>query len=75
MAEIIYFSVIIPCEEFFFSIVLDSPTSYYYDEVLESESILFCDDADELSNDEKQKISIKLHLQFSHHPSDKLITL
>ena len=42
---------------------------------MESESILFCDDVDELSNDEKQKISIKLHLQFSHHPSDKLITL
>ena len=38
-------------------------------------SILFCDDVNELSNDEKQKIAIKLHRQFSHLSSDKLITL
>ena len=46
-----------------------------HDEVLKSESILFCDDVNKLSNDEKQKIVIKLHRQFSHHSSDKLITL
>ena len=46
-----------------------------HDQVLKSESILFCDDVNELSNDEKQKITIKLHCQFSHPFSDKLITL
>ena len=46
-----------------------------HDQVLKSESILFCNDVNELSNDEKQKIAIKLHCQFSHLFSDKLITL
>ena len=46
-----------------------------HDQVLKGESILFCDDVNELSNDEKQKITIKLHHQFSHPSSDKLITL
>ena len=43
--------------------------------ILKSESILFCDDVNELPNDEKQKIVIKLHRQFIHSSSDKLITL
>ena len=42
---------------------------------MKSESILFCDNVNELSDDEKQKIAIKLHRQFSHPSSDKLITL
>ena len=46
-----------------------------HDQVLKSDSILFCDDVIELSNDEKQKIAIRLHCQFSHPSSDKLITL
>ena len=44
-------------------------------QVLKNELILFCDDVNEQSNDEKQKIAIKLHCQFSHSSSDKLITL
>ena len=43
--------------------------------ILKSESILFCDDVNELPNDEKQKIVIKPHRQFIHSSSDKLITL
>ena len=46
-----------------------------HDQVLKSDSILFCDDVNELSNDEKQKIVIKVHHQFTHPSSDKLITL
>ena len=46
-----------------------------HDKVLKSESILFCDDVNELSNVEKEKIAIKLHRQFSHPSSDKLIPL
>ena len=46
-----------------------------HDQVLKSESILFCDDVNELSNVEKEKIAIKLHRQFSHPSSDKLIPL
>ena len=42
---------------------------------MKRESLLFCDDVNELSNDEKQKIAIKLHREFSHPSSDKLITL
>ena len=44
-------------------------------QVLKNELILFCDDVNEQSNDEKQKIAIKLPCQFSHSSSDKLITL
>ena len=46
-----------------------------HDKVLKSESILFCDDVNELSNVEKEKIAIKLQRQFSHPSSDKLIPL
>ena len=46
-----------------------------HDKVLKSESILFCDDVNELSNVEKEIIAIKLHRQFSHPSSDKLIPL
>ena len=46
-----------------------------HDKVLKSESILFCDDVNELSNVEKEKIAIKLHRQFSNPSSDKLIPL
>ena len=42
---------------------------------MKSESILFCDDVNEPSNGEKQKVSIKLHHQFSYPYSDKLIAL
>ena len=42
---------------------------------MKSESILFCDDVNELSNDEKQKITIKLRRHFSHPSGDKVITL
>ena len=42
---------------------------------MKSESILFCDDVNEPSNDEKQKVAIKLHHQFSYSYSDKLIAL
>ena len=45
-----------------------------HDEDLKSESILHCDDVNELSNHCDQ-IAIKLHRQFSHPSSDKLITL
>ena len=44
-----------------------------HNQVLKSESILFCDDVNEPSNDEKQKVAIKLHHQFSYPYSDKLI--
>ena len=46
-----------------------------HDQVLKSESILFCDDVNELSNDEKQKTAIKSHRQFSHPSSEKLTLL
>ena len=46
-----------------------------HDKVLKSELILFCDDVNELSNVEKEIIAIKLHRQFSHPSSDKLIPL
>ena len=46
-----------------------------HDKVLKRESLLFCDDVSELSNDDKQQIVIKLHHEFSHPFSDKLITL
>ena len=46
-----------------------------HDKVLKSESILFCDDVNELSNVEKEKTAIKLHRQFSHPSSDNLIIL